>query len=101
MSIRLFENPSLFSYFFHRISAHKVYFSKLFDEGFISDITIEFVSEKFQGGKKQMKLHKLMLMQLPYFEALFGANWAEANKDTIGIIIEDDNITERCKNSLR
>lgn len=44
-----------------------------------------------------MKLHKLLLMQLPYFEALFGPHWNEANKETIQIIINDDNITERCK----
>lgn len=93
----IFDYLSLHSKLFRRIPSQGAYNRKLFDEGISSDIAIEFVYEKFQGGKTQMKLHKLILMQLPYFAALFGNNWAEANKDTIKIIIDDDNITERCK----
>lgn len=73
--------------------------NKLFNEGLNSDITINFCFERFANEKKEMKLHKLMLIQLPYFEALFGGPWADAGNNVININITDDNITERCKSN--
>ena len=78
-----------------RLQSHSAHMEKLFTEGLNSDITIELSFERFQN--KQMKLHKLMLVQLPYFEVLLSGQWAEANQEIIKIKITDDNITERCK----
>lgn len=80
-----------------RAESHKGFMDSLFTEGRNSDIMIDFACERFKSEKKQMRLHKLMLLQMPYFEALLGGQWAEANKDMITISIADENITERCK----
>jgi hypothetical protein len=74
---------------------------KLFTEGAASDITIVFKRETFEGGKKVMKLHKIILCQMPYFEALFGAQWIESESNSVEINITDENITERCEFTLK
>jgi hypothetical protein len=71
--------------------------SKLYSEGNASDITIIFKHETFENGRKVMKLHKIILCQMPYFEALFGAQWIESGRNSVEIKITDENITERCK----
>lgn len=79
------------------ISSHATYMGKLYKDGTSSDVEIEFLCDHFEGGMKILKLHKIILRQSPYFEALFNSQWAEADKDKIQINVTDDNITERCK----
>jgi hypothetical protein len=70
---------------------------KLFTAGSGADFTIDFSCDTFKDGKKTMKLHKNFLSQMAYFEALFGAQWAESDRDSIEINLTDDNITEKCE----
>lgn len=68
--------------------------STLFKEGIYSDVCIEFTAPHFISNKI-MKLHKNIICQSAYFEALFNASWKEANQEVIKITITDRNITER------
>jgi len=82
------------------ISSHATYMESLFADGRSSNITIVMANDKFENGKKIMKLHRLVLGQSPYFEALFHAQWLESGQDTIEVKILDDNITERCESFI-
>ena len=68
--------------------------SNLFKDGTYSDVCIELIAPQFQANKI-MRLHKNILCQSAYFEALFNASWKEANQEVIKITITDSNITER------
>lgn len=71
----------------------------LFTNGSYSDVCIEFVASHFKANKI-MKLHKHILCQSAYFQALLNSSWIDANQDIIKITITDKNITEKSVNSL-
>lgn len=68
--------------------------STLYKEGIYSDVCIELTAPHFLANKI-MKLHKTIICQSAYFQALFNASWKEANQEVIKIAITDRNITER------
>lgn len=70
---------------------------KLFTDGDGSNFTIVFKSDSFKDEPKTMKLHKIFLCQMSYFQALFGAQWAETHREMMEINLTDANISLNCK----
>lgn len=70
---------------------------KLFTNGDGSNFTIVIKSDSFKDEPKTMKLHKNFLCQMSYFQALFGAQWAETDREMMEINLTDANISQKCK----
>ena len=69
-------------------TSHYIY-NTLFVRGENSDIVVKALN-------KEWRLHKIYIMQSPYFQSMFkGAKWRESQESYIEIAIPDENISEK------